>query len=132
MGKKKCVDYVGVCIRRDVILCEVAMTTYVLYLIITNNSNVWVGSIFGFSPWGVNMLFLASRIYGLCRLHKMMIIHISAVTGCIILHYEIGWGELLPIMRWLMFSSGAFLMGLLAKQEIKKYRVWTSRRNCAA
>lgn len=111
-------------VKRDVLLSDMAMTLYCLYLIIADSSTMWIGFIFGFTPWGIKMLLKASRFFHLCFIHKAMIIHILMVYICIMYHAEIGFGERLGLFRWLMFLTGMSLWTKLGIQQIKVYALW--------
>lgn len=101
---------IGRSVRIDVIIADICMTLYCLYLIITDSSNVAPAFLFGFTPFGVRMLLKASQFYGLCYIHKAMIIHSLCVSFCCAYQAGVGFGSALYVMRWIMFSSGLTLL----------------------
>lgn len=93
-----------------VVLTDVIMTFYVLWLIITNTS-IWIpGAIFGFTPLGAYELFRAGKLFHLCKTYKLMIIHSLLIYCCCIYQAEIGFSNQLAPMRWIMFISGIVLI----------------------
>ena len=60
------IKYIGNRIQKGVILTDLAMTLYVLWLIITNDSSWIPGILFGFTPFGAWMLLEANRLFGFC------------------------------------------------------------------
>lgn len=114
-------------VRRDVLLADLFMTLYCLYLIITDSATLWIGFVFGFTPMGCAMLVNASRLFKLCLTHKLMILHINMVSACVIYQAEVGFGDWLPFMRSLMFSIGLLLWIRLIYQNIKIYPQWRRR-----
>lgn len=96
-----------------VVLTDVIMTLYVLWLIITDTSTWILGAIFGFTTLGAYELFRAGKLFHLCKTYKCMIIHSLLVYCCCIYQAEIGFGNQLSIMRWIMFISGFILIFLI-------------------
>lgn len=105
-------------IKFGVVFIDVLMTLYVLWLIITNTSTWIIGVLFGFTPFGVLELFRANELFGLCKIHKAMLIHTTAVYFCCVYQAQWGFGWQLPYMRWLMFLWGVLLIVVLI---IKRY-----------
>lgn len=93
-----------------VVLTDVIMTFYVLWLIITNTSTWILGTIFGFTPLGAYELFRAGKLFHLCKTYKCMIIHSLLIYCCCIYQAKIGFGNQLGAMRWIMFISGFILI----------------------
>ena len=93
-----------------VVLTDVIMTFYVLWLIITNTSTWIPGTIFGFTPLGAYELFRAGKLFHLCKTYKLMIIHSLLIYCCCIYQAEIGFSNQLIHMRWIMFISGIVLI----------------------
>lgn len=119
---------IGKCVRMDVIVADMCMTVYCLFLIITDSSNVAPAFLFGFTPFGVRMLLKASKFYGLCYIHKAMIIHSLAVAFCCAYQSGIGFGGALYPMRWMMFITGLILILHLLCSQIKKYLLWRKKQ----
>lgn len=113
------IKYIGNRIQKGVILTDLAMTLYVLWLIITNDSSWIPGILFGFTPFGAWMLLEANRLFGFCLIHRLMIYHIFLVYMCCVYQAYIGFGDLLYPARWIMFISGLFLFIRLL-YELKK------------
>lgn len=97
-------------IQIGVILIDILLTLYVLWLIITDTSSRVVGELFGFTPFGTYLLLRANKVFGLCWLHKLMLLHSSAVYICCIYQAEIGFANVLSEFRWVMFSWGVLLI----------------------
>lgn len=97
-------------VKLVVVLTDVIMTLYVLWLIITNTSTWILGVIFGFTPLGAYELFKAGKLFNLCKTYKCMIIHSLFIYCCCIYQAKIGFGNQLNIMRWIMFISGFILI----------------------
>lgn len=93
-----------------VVLADVIMTLYVLWLIITNTSTCILGFIFGFTPLGAYELFRAGKLFHFCKTYKLMIIHSLSIYCCCIYQAEIGFSNQLVTMRWIMFISGIILI----------------------
>lgn len=106
-------------VKFGVIITDLLMTCYVLWLIITNDSSWIPGAILGFTPFGAIELIRAGRLFNLCINHKLMIVHIMGVYGCCIYQAYYGFGEILGEMRVIMFLSGLLL--LLNALRIKYY-----------
>lgn len=97
-------------IRFGVVFTDFLMTIYVLWLIITNTSSWIPGAILGYSIFGAIELFRASRLFNLCIIHKLMLIHSGLVYSCCIYQAHYGFGEQLVYMRWIIFLSGLYLI----------------------
>lgn len=106
-------------VKFGVIITDLLMTLYVLWLIITNDSSWIPGAILGFTPFGAIELIRAGKLFHLCINHKLMIIHIMCVYGCCIYQACYGFGNALEEMRSIMFISGLLL--LLNALRIKYY-----------
>ena len=119
---------IGNDVRRDVLVADLVMTLYCLYLIVADSSTLWVGFVFGFTPYGARMLMKASEFYHLCFIHKAMIIHIVLVEMCVMWQAEVGFGDLLPYFRWVMFLIGLGLWSQLGVRQLKLYRIWKRMR----
>lgn len=115
---------IGRSVRIDVIIADFCMTAYCLLLIIFDSSNVAPAFLFGFTPFGVRMLYKASKFYGLCYIHKAMILHSLCVSFCCAYHAGIGFGRALYPMRWIMFLSGLVLIIVLSYNQFIQYLAW--------
>lgn len=104
-------------IKYGIILTDLLMTLYVLWLIITNKSTWLAGAVLGFTPYGAYLLLRADKLYDLCICHKLMIIHIMCVYACCIYQAEYGFGDYLPVMRWILFIIGVniFILTIINK-----------------
>lgn len=100
-------------IKLGVIITDVIMTIYVMWLIATNDSTWLIGVLFGFTPFGAFELLRASKLFHFCVTHKLMLLHTVAVYLCCVYQAQIGFGFILPIMRWIMFISGIILILVL-------------------
>uniref|UniRef100_A0AAU8MGB4 Uncharacterized protein n=1 Tax=Geladintestivirus 1 TaxID=3233133 RepID=A0AAU8MGB4_9CAUD len=105
-------------LKYGIIISDLLMTLYVLWLIITDNSTWLIGILLGFTPYGTYMLFRADKLYDLCICHKLMIAHIVIVYSCCLFQAKCGFGEYLPIARWLAFISGILLIFLIIINKI--------------
>lgn len=101
-------------IKIGVIVTDILLTVYVLWLIITNTSTALVGEIFGYTPFGLYLLLRANKLFGLCLLHKLMLVHSGAVYLCCVVQSELGFGNMLDLFRWLMFLWGLMLIVMLS------------------
>lgn len=107
-------------VKYSVIITDVIMTFYVLWLIITNTSTPIPGILFGYTPIGTWMLLHASELFNLCPTYKCMIIHTLSVYGCSLFHLNIGFGIIsLCFMRWIMLIWGIILMIIIVNKIIK-------------
>lgn len=95
---------IGGQLQRGIVITDLFVTLYVLWLIITNTSHWIPGAIFGFTPFGVWILLKANKLFGFCLTHKLMIWHTFAVYCCCIYQAYIGFNILLYPMRWIMFK----------------------------
>lgn len=110
---------IGKEVQYSVIGTDVVMTIYVLWLIITNTAHWIPGVLFSWTPIGAWLLLRANRLFHLCVLHKLMLIHSFLVYCCCVYQAQFGFGILLYPMRWLMFISGVLLIiQLIFKQVI--------------
>lgn len=107
-------------VQYSVIITDIIMTIYVLWLIITNRSDWLPGLLFSWTPIGSWLLFRANKLFHLCLTHKLMLIHSSLIYFCCIYQAYIGFGLILYPMRWLMFVSGIILMIRLIIQQRHK------------
>lgn len=108
--KYKLIKTIETEVKFIVVLTDVIMTFYVLWLIITNTSTWILGAIFGFTPLGAYELFRAGKLFHLCKTYKCMIIHSLFVYCCCIYQAKIGFENQLSAMRWIMFISGFILI----------------------
>lgn len=104
-------------IKIGVVLMDILMTLYVLWLIITNTSTWIIGALLGFTPFGAYELLRADKLFGFCIVHKLMIWHIVAVYCCSIFQAKIGFNVALPYVRCIMFISGIYLIIKLIKNN---------------
>lgn len=108
-------------IKLGVIITDLIMTIYVMWLIVTNNSTWIIGVLFGFTPFGAFEILRANKLFNFCLTHKLMLIHTVAVYICCVFQAQIGFGEYLPIARWIMFTSGILLfLVLIIKLTLKE------------
>lgn len=121
MAKLKLLRQIELEIKIGIIVIDVMMTLYVLWLIITNSSTWLIGILFGFTPFGVFELIRASKLFNLCICHKLMLYHIIAVYCCCIYQAYICFGTTLAIMRWIMFIIGFVLFLLVLFKKSKCY-----------
>ncbi len=108
--KHKLIKDIETEVKLIVILTDVIMTLYILWLIITNISTWIPGAIFGFTPLGAYELFRAGKLFHLCKTYKFMIIHSLLIYCCCIYQAEVGFSNILGTMRWIMFISGIILI----------------------
>lgn len=97
-------------VKLVVVLTDVIMTLYVLWLIITNTSTWIPGALFGFTPLGAYELYRAGKLFNLCKTYNLMIVHSLLVYCCCLYQAQIGFGSQLSTMRWTMFISGFILI----------------------
>lgn len=107
-------------LKLGIIIIDVLITLYVLWLIITNTSTWIIGILFGFTPFGAYELFKADALFKFCITHKLMIIHILCVYTCCVYQAYVGFGDILYCMRWIMF-----ILGLLLLTNII-YKIWAN------
>lgn len=93
-----------------VVITDLLMTLYVLWLILTNTSTWIPGVLFGFTPLGAYELLRAGKLFHLCTTYKLMILHILLVYGCCVYQAQYGFGETLPYFRASMFLIGLVLI----------------------
>lgn len=108
-------------VKTMVVLIDVLMTLYVLWLIITNTSTWIPGAIFGFTPFGAYELIRAGKLFHLCTAYKLMVTHTVAVYCCCIFQAEYGFGITLSYFRWIMFISGLMLAIIIILKLCKCY-----------
>ena len=108
--KHKLIKDIETEVKLIVVLTDVIMTLYVLWLIITNTSTWIPGTIFGFTPLGAYELFRAGKLFHLCKTYKFMIIHSLLIYCCCIYQAKVGFSNILGTMRWIMFISGIILI----------------------
>lgn len=102
-------------IQKGIIITDIIMTLYVFWLIVTNTSSWIPGILFGFTPFGVWLLWEANKLFGFCLTQKLMLVHIVAVYMCCVYQAYIGFGDILYPMRWIMFISGVYLIFKILK-----------------
>lgn len=107
-------------VKYSVVLTDVILTLYVLWLIITNTSHWLPGVLFSWTPIGTWLLLRANKLFQLCLIHRLMIFHSFIVYLCCVYQVQYGFGILLYPMRWLMFLSGLFLIIGVIIQFIRK------------
>ena len=107
-------------VKCSVVLTDVIMTLYVLWLIITNTAHWLPGVLFSWTPLGTLMLFRANKLFNLCLTHKLMIIHSFLIYMCCVYQAYYGFGNLLYPMRIIMFTSGFILIVITIIKYNKK------------
>ena len=120
--KSLLVKKIGLEIKIGVVLMDLLMTLYVLWLIITNTSTWIVGALLGFTPFGAYELLRADKLFGFCIVHKLMIWHIVAVYCCCVFEAKVGFSVVLPYARCIMFLSGVYLIAKLIKNNCSRNR----------
>ena len=115
--KSLLVKKIGLEIKIGVVLMDLLMTLYVLWLIITDTSTWIVGALLGFTPFGAYELLRADKLFGFCIVHKLMIWHTVAVYCCCVFEAKVGFSDILPYARWTMFLSGVYLIYKLIKNN---------------
>ena len=70
--------------------------------------------------------YVWSYTFTFCLLHRIFIIYTSLVTYCINFHTDsFGFGDMLNLVRWLLFSIGLILIVLfIIKQCKSKYKLY--------
>lgn len=101
-------------VQYSVVLSDGLMTLYVLWLIVTDTAHWLSGVIFGVTPWGLWLILRANKLFHLCIIHRMMIVHTFLVYLCCVYQAYFGFGELLYPMRWTMLLIGVGLNAQLA------------------
>lgn len=109
-------------IQYSVIITDIILTLYVLWLIITNTAYWLPGVLFGLTPYGTWLLLKANKVFHLCLTHKLMLIHGFLIYVCCIYQAYFGFGILLYPMRSIMFILGLLLFIKLMVQQVKKYK----------
>lgn len=97
-------------VKVGVILTDLILTVYVLWLILTNTSHWIPGVLFGYTPLGVWLLLRANRLFHFCLLHRLMLWHSTAIYVCCVYQAYYGFGPWLWFFRWFMFISGLVLI----------------------
>lgn len=113
---------IGKEVQYSVIITDILLTIYVLWLIVTDTAHWLPGVIFGVTPWGLILLLRANKLFHLCFVHKIMLLHSFAVYLCCVFQAYFGFGILLHPMRYLMFTLGVLLTIQLIVQRCKKKR----------
>lgn len=106
-------------VKVGVIITDIILTMYVLWLIVTNTSHWIPGVIFGYSLLGIWLLLRANKLFHLCLLHKLMLWHSTAIYACCIYQAYYSFGEYLSLFRWTMFISGILLIIMLFNKRCK-------------
>ena len=106
-------------IKYGVVITDVIMTLYVLWLVLTNKSTWIIGVLFGFTPFGVIEILRASKLFHLCVCHKLMLIHTLAVYLCCLYQAYYDFGDILPLIRYIMLFTGLTLMLCIIIRIIK-------------
>lgn len=109
---------IGKEVQYSVVLTDIILTTYVLWLIVTNTSHWLPGVLFSWTPAGAWLLLRANRLFNFCILHKLMIFHSFAVYCCCVFQSQFGFGIMLYPMRWLMLILGLGLIIQLIIQQL--------------
>ena len=110
-------------VQYSVILTDLIMTVYVLWLILTNTSHWLPGILFGLTPYGTWLLLRANRLFHLCKIHRLMLIHSFIIYGCCVYQAYFGFGDFLYPARWVMFVSGLGLfIHLVIQLSFKRFR----------
>lgn len=112
-------------IKYSVVIIDLIMTMYCLWLIITNTSSWILGILFGYTPVGIWLLLKADKLFNFCLTHRLMLLHTSAVYFCCLYQAYWGFGEYLGLFRWIMFLSGLYLIVSLI---VKRYKCYDGRR----
>lgn len=116
-SKAALIKKIGKEVQYSVVLTDVVLTLYVLWLIVTNTAHWLPGVLLGYTPVGIWLLLRANRLFHLCCVHRMMLIHSFLVYCCCVYQAYFGFGCILYPMRWLMFLSGLYLIIRLTKQR---------------
>lgn len=111
---------IGKEVQYSVILTDIILTVYVLWLIITNTAHWLPGVLFSWTPIGAWLLLRANKLFHLCIIHRMMLIHSFLVYCCCVYQAKFGFGIMLYPMRWIMFILGVSLIIQLIIQQIHK------------
>lgn len=104
-------------VKYSVVITDMILTIYVLWLIATDTAHWLPGMLFGYTPVGAYLLLRANKLFHLCLTHKLMIIHSFVVYLCCVYQAYYRFGIMLYPMRWLMFISGLYLILQLIKER---------------
>lgn len=119
----KLINKIGKEIKYSVVFTDIMLTIYVLWLILTDTAHWLPGALLGYIPIGLQLLLKSNKIFHLCIVHRVMLIHSFLVYFCCIYQAYYGFGNMLYPIRWLMFVSGLCLITqLIIKQSIKHYK----------
>lgn len=69
-------------VKYSVVITDIILTVYVLWLIATDTAHWLPGMLFGYTPVGAYLLLRANKLFHLCLTHKLMIIHSFIVYLC--------------------------------------------------
>lgn len=106
----KLLKKIGKEVQYNVIITDIIMTIYVLWLIVTNTVHWLPGVLFSWTPIGAWLLLRANKLFHLCCIHRMMLVHSFLVYMCCVYQAQFGFGNILYPMKWLMFISGVLLI----------------------
>ena len=112
---------IGEEIKYSVVITDLIMTLYCLWLIITNTSSWIPGVLFGYTPFGIWLLLKANKLFKFCLIHKLMLLHTGAVYCCCVYQAYYEFEEYLGLFRWIMFLSGLYLIVSLIVKRCKCY-----------
>jgi hypothetical protein len=114
--RQKLIKIIADEVKLGVVYIDIAMTVYVLWLLLTNYSSWLPEVVLGFTPLGVTLILRASQLFHLCWCHKLMLFHSCAVHICCVFQANYGFGIFLYPLRWTMFISGSILIVLIIRQ----------------
>lgn len=103
------------------VLSDSLMTIYLLLLILGVDRNL-VRIIYffcGFSFLGDFLLYHASKLFKLCFLHRVFIIHNFSIIFCLYFNHTVGFGIIYYPLRILVFILGVIIHCRLAYQIYK-------------
>ena len=112
---------IGEEIKYSVVITDLIMTLYCLWLIITNTSSWIPGALFGYTPFVILLLLKANKLFKFCLIHRLMLLHTGAVYCCCMYQAYYGFEEYLGLFRQIMFLSGLYLIVSLIVKRCKCY-----------
>lgn len=115
----KLINKIGKEIKYSVVFTDIMLTIYVLWLILTDTAHWLPGALLEYTPIGLWLLLKANKIFNLCIVHRIMLIHSFLVYCCCIYEAYYRFGIMLQPMRWIMFISG---LCLIIQLIIKQYK----------
>lgn len=114
---------IGKEVQYSVIITDIILTMYVLWLIVSNTAHWLPGVLFSWTPAGTWLLLRANRLFNFCTLHRLMIYHSFIVYACCVFQAQYGFGIFLYPMRWLMFITGLYLIIWLIILQCRKWYI---------